>query len=321
LLKKAARFPATIAAPTPNKRRIIVKSNANGSFITYIMIMNMFNASEVIEIFFKYDISNSKDESKYEISELDGITNTSYLVNVENDKYVLRIPGNNPDVINRSAEKQNTKKAQECGLTLPYLIFDEDTGVKISKFYDIYTYKSSDFKNENMRKEAFKKLFDLHNSGLVFEKNFSPFNVFNEIADISNSLEKEAREVGFEIVNKIKEIGINNSPCHQDLYSGNFVIYKNQTYLIDWEYSSMGDKFFDYADLFWQNEFDLDKSIRQDALKEIGIHKNDEIEKFEYFEILSMITWGLWALKRSPDDNDGKSSLLKAIKLSVDKKL
>ena len=285
------------------------------------MIMNMFNASEVIEIFFKYDISNSKDESKYEILELDGITNTSYLVNVENDKYVLRIPGNNPDVINRSAEKQNTKKAQECGLTLPYLIFDEDTGVKISKFYDIYTYKSSDFKNENMRKEAFKKLFDLHNSGLVFEKNFSPFNVFNEIADISNSLEKEAREVGFEIVNKIKEIGINNSPCHQDLYSGNFVIYKNQTYLIDWEYSSMGDKFFDYADLFWQNEFDLDKSIRQDALKEIGIHKNDEIEKFEYFEILSMITWGLWALKRSPDDNDGKSSLLKAIKLSVDKKL
>ena len=285
------------------------------------MIMNMFKASEVIEIFFKYDISNSKDESKYEISELDGITNTSYLVNVENDKYVLRIPGNNPDVINRSAEKQNTKKAQECGLTLPYLIFDEDTGVKISKFYDLYTYKSSDFKNENMRKEAFKKLFDLHNSGLVFEKNFSPFNVFNEIADISNSLEKEAREVGFEIVNKIKEIGINNSPCHQDLYSGNFVIYKNQTYLIDWEYSSMGDKFFDYADLFWQNEFDLDKSIRQDALKEIGIHKNDEIEKFEYFEILSMITWGLWALKRSPDDNDGKSSLLKAIKLSVDKKL
>ena len=283
--------------------------------------MNMFKASEVIEIFFKYGISNSKDESKYEILELDGITNTSYLVNVENDKYVLRIPGNNPDVINRSSEKQNTKKAQECGLTLPYLIFDEDTGVKISKFYDIYTYKSSDFKNENMRKEAFKKLFDLHNSGLVFEKNFSPFNVFNEIADISNSLEKEAREVGFEIVNKIKEIGINNSPCHQDLYSGNFVIYKNQTYLIDWEYSSMGDKFFDYADLFWQNEFDLDKSIRQDALKEIGIHKNDEIEKFEYFEILSMITWGLWALKRSPDDNDGKSSLLKAIKLSVDKKL
>ena len=28
MLKKAARFPATIAAPTPSKRRIIVKSSA-----------------------------------------------------------------------------------------------------------------------------------------------------------------------------------------------------------------------------------------------------------------------------------------------------
>ena len=133
------------------------------------MIMNMIKASEVIEIFLKYGISNSKDESKYEISELDGITNTSYVVDLDNEKYVLRIPGDNPDVINRKSEKQNTLKAQEYGLTLPYIIFDENTGVKISKYFDIYTYKSSDFKNENMRKEAFKKLFDLHNSDLVFE--------------------------------------------------------------------------------------------------------------------------------------------------------
>jgi len=321
LLKKAARFPAVIAAPIPSKRRIIVKSNANGSFITYIMIMNMIKTSEVIEIFLKYEISNSKDESRYKISKLDGITNTSYLVNLNDDKYVLRIPGDNPDVINRKSEKQNTSKAQEYGLTLPYLIFDEDTGVKISKFFDIYTYKSSDFKNENMRKEAFKKLFELHNSDLVFENNFSPSNVFNEIADTSNPIEKEAREVGFKVVREIKEIGINNNPCHQDLYSGNFVIYKDQTYLIDWEYSSMGDHFFDYADLFWQNEFDLDKSMRQQALNEIGILKKDDIEKFEYFEILSMITWGLWALKRSPDDNDGNNSLIKAINLATNKKL
>ena len=152
------------------------------------MIMNMIKASEVIEIFLKYGISNSKDESKYKISELDGITNSSYVVDLDNEKYVLRIPGDNPDVINRKSEKQNTLKAQEYGLTLPYIIFDENTGVKISKYFDIYTYKSSDFKNENMRKEAFKKLFDLHNSDLVFENNFSPLNVFSEIADVSNSI-------------------------------------------------------------------------------------------------------------------------------------
>ena len=146
-------------------------------------------------------------------------------------------------------------------------------------------------------------------------------NVFKEIADISVSIEQEAKEVGIKIVNKLNEIGINNHPCHQDLYSGNFVLYNDATYLIDWEYSSMGDNYFDFADLFWQNEFDFDKNLRNEALNEIGIFKEDEIYKFEIFEILSMITWGLWALKRSPKDNDGHRALNKAIKLSIDKKL
>ena len=62
--------------------------------------MNMLKTSEVIEIFLNYGISNVKDQSKYEISELDGITNTSFVVLVDNKKFVLRIPGENPDVIN-----------------------------------------------------------------------------------------------------------------------------------------------------------------------------------------------------------------------------
>ena len=285
------------------------------------MIMNMLKASEVIEIFLNYDISNVKDQSKYEISELDGITNTSFVVLVDNKKFVLRIPGENPDVINRLSEKYNTKKAEEYGLTLPCLIFDEDTGIKISEFFDIYTYKAADFKNKNMRNSAFNVLNKLHKSDLIFKNNFSPMNVFKEIADISVPIEQEAKEVGIKIVNKLNEIGINNHPCHQDLYSGNFVLYNDATYLIDWEYSSMGDNYFDFADLFWQNEFDFDKNLRNEALNEIGISKEDEIYKFEIFEILSMITWGLWALKRSPKDNDGHRALNKAIKLSIDKKL
>ena len=176
----------------------------------------------------------SKDKSNYEISTLDGITNTSYVVNVDNKKFVLRIPGDNPDVINRISEKHNTSKAQEYGLTLPYLIFDEQTGIKISEFFDIYTYKSYDFQNPKMRNNAFSKLKILHNSDLIFKKNFSPLSVFSDIADISNPIEEESKEVGLKIVKKLNEIGINNNPCHQDLYPGNFVIYKDETFLIDW---------------------------------------------------------------------------------------
>ena len=285
------------------------------------MIMTMLEISKAVELFLKYGISKVNDPNKYQLTPLNGITNTSLIVEVDSKKFVLRIPGDNPDVINRESEKYNTALVQEIGMTLPYIIFDAENGIKISEYFEMYTYKDSDFRNSDLRNNAFIELMKLHNSGLEFKHNFSPMEVFKNIADESNMLEKEAKEIGEKVILKINEIGVNKAPCHQDLFPGNFIIFKDKTYLIDWEYSSMGDNYFDYADLFWQNSFDHDTDLREQSLEELGISTNEEIEKFEYFEILSMITWGLWALKRSPNDNDGKMALNKAKEQIKNKKL
>ena len=316
----AARFPATIAAPTPKIKRIIVKSNAKGSSISYIMIKNMFEVNKIVDLFLKYEISSEKDTNNYSIRPMHGgITNISLIVTVNSFNYVIRIPGNNPDVINRKAEKHNMLKAEELGITLPSIIFDDDSGIKISEYFNIYTYTKLDFQDKTMRGNALKKIKQLHESNVIFEENFSPLTVFRNIVDESSNLEKEAKEVGDNIIKKLKEIGTESRPCHQDLYHGNFIIYKNETLLIDWEYSSMGDTYFDYADLFWQNDFDRNLNFRKKTLEEIGITSIENIEKFEYFEMLSMITWGLWAMRRSPNDSDGKTALNKAIMLLENK--
>jgi thiamine kinase-like enzyme len=281
----------------------------------------MLEISKAVELFLKYGISKVNDPNKYQLTPLNGITNTSLIVEVDSKKFVLRIPGDNPDVINRESEKYNTALVQEIGMTLPYIVFDAENGIKISEYFEMYTYKDSDFRNSDLRNNAFIELMKLHNSGLEFKHNFSPMEVFKNIADESNMLEKEVKEIGEKVILKINEIGVNKAPCHQDLFPGNFIIFKDKTYLIDWEYSSMGDNYFDYADLFWQNSFDHDTGLREQSLEELGISTNEEIEKFEYFEILSMITWGLWALKRSPNDNDGKMALNKAKEQIKNKKL
>ena len=268
------------------------------------MIMIMFESSKVVDIFLKYDVSKTSNSNKYKLTKLEGITNTSFLVEVDNKKFVLRIPGENPDVINRESEKYNTLLVQEQGLTLPFIVFDQESGIKISEYFELYTYKDADFKDSVLRNNAFQELQKLHNSGIVFKNNFKPTEVFINIADNSNSLEKEAKEAGLMVVQNLNEIGIDEKPCHQDLYSGNFVVFKDRTFLIDWEYSSMGDSYFDYADLFWQNNFEIDKDLKNKSLNELGISTPEELEKFEFFEILSMITWGLWAMRRSPKDND-----------------
>ena len=284
------------------------------------MIMIMFESSKVVDIFLKYDVSKTSDSNKYKLTKLEGITNTSFLVEVDNKKFVLRIPGEKPDVINRESEKYNTLLVQEQGLTLPFIVFDQESGIKISEYFELYTYKDADFKDSVLRNNAFQELQKLHNSGIVFKNNFKPTEVFINIADNSNSLEKEAKEAGLMVVQNLNEIGIDEKPCHQDLYSGNFVVFKDRTFLIDWEYSSMGDSYFDYADLFWQNNFEIDKDLKNKSLNELGISTPEELEKFEFFEILSMITWGLWAMRRSPNDNDGKISLNKALEKINNKK-
>jgi thiamine kinase-like enzyme len=279
------------------------------------MIMIMFESSKVVEIFLKYEISKTKDVEKYNLTPLDGITNSTFVVAVDDKKYVLRIPGKNPDEINRESEKYNTSLVQDSGLTLPFKVFDEKSGIKISEYFDIYTYKKTDFNNFELRKNAFNQLKKLHKSGLIFKDNFKPVEVFQNITDITHPLERDASDLGFHIVEQLNNIGMDFMPCHQDLHHGNFVIYNEQTFLIDWEYSSMGDPYFDYADMFWQNEFNHVLNLRNNSLSEIDINTSEQIDKFQYFEILSMITWGLWAMRKFPEDTKGEEVLKKAIKL------
>ena len=270
---------------------------------------------KIINIFNEFDISSTKDESKYKISKLESITNLNHKVEVDDNKYIIRIPGENPDLINRSSEGINQELVKNIGITLPIILFEKDTGIKISEFYeDLYTFTSSDLKNKEFRDDALDLLNCLHNSDLKFQENFSPLNVFKTLAKNNEKIENESKAIGEEIIKRLIEIGLESKPCHQDLYHANFVYLKEKAYLIDWEYSSEGDPIFDYADLIWQNELEEDQDSINDIYKIINI-KDEKIKvKFELFQVLSMITWGFWAKRKSPQGNKGEEVLLLAIK-------
>ena len=270
---------------------------------------------KIINIFNEFDISSTKDESKYKISKLESITNLNHKVEVDNKTYIIRIPGENPDLINRSSEGINQELVKNIGITLPIILFEKNTGIKISEFYeDLYTFTSSDLKNKEFRDDALDLLNRLHNSDLKFKENFSPLNVFKTLAKNNEKIENESKAIGEEIIKRLIEIGLESKPCHQDLYHANFVYLKEKAYLIDWEYSSEGDPIFDYADLIWQNELEEDQDSINDIYKIIDI-KDEKIKvKFELFQVLSMITWGFWAKRKSPQENKGEEVLQLAIK-------
>ena len=67
--------------------------------------------------------------------------------------------------------------------------------------------------------------------------------------------------------------------------------------------------------MFWQNEFEKKNGLKNLALSELGLIDSDQKEKFILFEILSMITWGFWAKRKSPESNRGEEALINALHL------
>ncbi len=278
------------------------------------------DTKKIIDIFNNFDISSIKDENQVKFSSLGSVTNLNYKVEINEKKYVLRVPGKNPDLINRNSEGNNEQLIQNLDISLPIIAFDKETGIKISEFYDnLYTCSSSDMLDKKFRDDAIDLLLRLHESDLIFEENFSPFEVFKKLVNTEDKFENESKAVGEDVVKKLKKIGLSSKPCHQDLYHANFVYLDNKAYLIDWEYSSQGDPLFDYADFIWQNELEDKSEIVNDIYKKIGIDDEETKIKMELFQILSMLTWGFWAKRKSPQENRGYEALDSALKKYTNK--
>jgi len=262
----------------------------------------MTNTKEVVDIFLNSEITNISDPERYSISELGGITNNNYKVGISDNFFVLRLPGKNPDLINRKAEKNNQILAAEVGLTLPFLYFDEITGIKISDFENnLVALEPDQLISKEYINKALTTLQEVHESEITFEQCFDHYAFFHEIHKEEEY--KEMAEIGDYLLEKIEEINQKLVPCHKDIYGPNFVLLDHQMYLIDWEYSGMGSKFFDYGDLCLQQNIHEDQ--RKELFIELELEEGGEDQVlWNLYRYLSSLTWGLWATRKGVLDQE-----------------
>jgi len=275
----------------------------------------MTNTKEIVDIFLSSEITNISDPESYSISKLGGITNNSFKVGVSGRYFVLRLPGKNPDLINRKAEKINQTLATEAGLTLPFLYFDENTGIKISDFEDnLIALEPGQLKSKEYINTALITLNELHQSNISFEQCFDHYSFFNEIHKEEEY--KEMAEIGNYLLGKIKAINQKLVPCHKDIYGPNFVLLGHDMYLIDWEYSGMESKFFDYGDLCLQQNIEEDQ--RKQLFVELELEEGgDDQVLWNLYRYLSSLTWGLWATRKGVLDEETDKDYLNLGKYKI----
>ncbi|MBL8045026.1 MAG: phosphotransferase [Anaerolineales bacterium] len=184
-----------------------------------------------------------------------GITNQNFKVEVEGQSFVLRVGGNNTELlgIDRAQENIATRAAASVGIGPEVLDFVQPEGWLVTRFITGKPVPPPEMSQpENLRRVA--QLLQRIHALPPITATFSPFRIV-EMYDAT------ARRLGVNtfpenyawLRARLAEIeaAFLREPfaprlCHNDLLNENF-LDDGALRLIDWEYAGMGDVFFDLA--------------------------------------------------------------------------
>ena len=204
-----------------------------------------------------------------QIAAIGGMTNKNYKVMIDDQNYVLRVPGNGTEkMISRVDEIKNAAFAHEIGVDADLIYFNEQTGIKISKFIeDAQTLSPEGAKKPYVMKKICQLLNQLHQCGREMENEFNVYEKIESYEQLLNELKGEYYE-DYQLIKQqvlqlkelMDDLEIKLVPCHNDTLAENFIKDKHdQYYLIDWEYAGMNDPMWDVAAHCLENGFNSDE--------------------------------------------------------------
>ena len=191
-----------------------------------------------------------------------GITNHNLKVEVDGERYVLRVAGKDTGLlgIDRSVELAATKAAAAVGIGPEVVAFVEPEGWLVTRFVEGASPPIERMREPEMLARVASALRAFH-GGPSIPGTFDSFRVVE--AYRATALERGgdvppdfdwAHEVAGRI--EAKRSADEHVPCHNDLLNANFLDDGERLCIVDWEYAGMGDRFFDLANFSINHELD-----------------------------------------------------------------
>ncbi len=246
-------------------------------------------------------VFNKKEHSITNLKPLKvGMTNKSFLFDVEGDRYIFRIPGEGTDVlINREEEHAVYKKIKNLNISDEIVYFDPKSGVKITKFEaDTHNADANNLKDLSL---CMKIARDLHSSKLKVDHEFNfaeRIEYYEKIAKEKKSIfyhdYEDVRKMMDEILAILDKTEKDYTLTHIDLVPDNCIIRGEDIYLIDWEYAGMCDPLADismFAIYAFYNEEQIERLMKIYFEREPS--KNERIRIYSYIALGGFL-WALW---------------------------
>ncbi len=246
-------------------------------------------------------VFNKKEHSITNLKPLKvGMTNKSFLFDIEGDSYIFRIPGKGTDLlINREEEHAVYKKIKELNISDEIIYFDPKSGVKITKF-EADTH-NADAQNLDDVKLCMQIARQLHSSNIEVDHKFDfeeKINHYEKIAKEQDSIlyydYEDVRKMMNELLKNLSETEKDFTLTHIDLVPDNCIIRDKDIYLIDWEYAGMCDPLADismFAIYSYYTEEQIEELMKIYFEREPS--KNERIRIYSYIALGGFL-WALW---------------------------
>jgi len=193
-----------------------------------------------------------------------GITNRNVLVDVDGDRFVLRLTGKDTELlgIDRAVERVAATRAASLGLAPDVTAFLEPEQYLVTRFVPGDPVPVDEMSRAEILAKVAPMLHAFHESGPL-AGTFDCFRVPEQSAAHARDRGVTIPEVFGRAMERAREIEAAfatsaepHVPCHNDLLNANFLRDGDRLWLLDWEYAGMNDRYFDFGNYSVNNELD-----------------------------------------------------------------
>jgi thiamine kinase-like enzyme len=217
-----------------------------------------------------------------------GITNHNFKVTVDDEVLVLRIGGKDTALLGIDRVHEHEAALVAAGLRIGPEVVRFADGCLVTRFIEgeVGQAKPAD---------VGALLRRLH-SGPRISSRFDPFRVvavYAETAAARGVPLPAAYDDAAEVARRIKLARGNPQlvPCHNDLLAANFIHDGDRVWIVDWEYSGMGDPYFDLGNFAVNNE--LDEAGERELLDAYGEDDRRALALMRFMSDLREAMWGV----------------------------
>ena len=185
---------------------------------------------------------------------LDGMTNEVYEVTDGGRSWVLRVPGVGIGAdLDRAAERHNAEAAARLGIAPEVVHVDEADGLMLTRWVGREGLSAARLRDEpGLLAGVAATLGRLHRSGVRFRDRCVPLDLVGRHLSAAGTVPGRVRALV-----AAAELawsaggggGRSDAPCHNDPWPSNFVVDDDRLWLVDWEYSAMGDPVWDLVNV------------------------------------------------------------------------